>query len=204
MTHNLTRGIVATMAAALLVTFSMAQDKGQPPPQMTPEQQAEMEAWMKAGTPGPQHKAMAAEAGSYTTVVKSWPEPGAPATEEPGTAKRSITNGGRVLVEDFACSMMGMPFTGQGMRGYDNVSGKYWSTWTDSMSTGMMFSQGTCDDAKKTCTFTGTYNDPLKKGPVTSRMVSRVTGPNTEMFEMYGPDKKGKEFKMMEITYTKK
>ena len=45
--------------------------------------------------------------------------------------------------------MMGMPFTGHGMRGYDNVSGKYWSTWNDSMSTGMMVSEGTCDAQKR-------------------------------------------------------
>ena len=54
------------------------------------------------------------------------------------------------------------------------------------------------------CTFTGTWNDPIKKGPVTSRMTSRWTNPTTEVFEMYGPGKDGKEMKMMEITYTKK
>jgi hypothetical protein len=54
------------------------------------------------------------------------------------------------------------------------------------------------------CTFTGSWNDPIKKGPVTSRMTSRWTSPTTEVFEMYGPDKTGKEMKMMEITYTKK
>jgi len=31
-----------------------------------------------------------------------------------------------------------------------------------------------------------------------------VDGPTTEVFEMYAPGKDGKEFKMMEITYTKK
>ena len=52
---------------------------------------------------------------------------------------------GRVLIEEVTSSMMGMPFTGHGMTGYDNVTGKYWSTWTDSMSTGLMVSEGTCD-----------------------------------------------------------
>ena len=32
--------------------------------------------------------------------------------------------------------MMGMPFEGIGRTGYDNVTGKYWSTWIDNMSTG--------------------------------------------------------------------
>jgi hypothetical protein len=99
--------------------------------------------------------------------------------------------------------MMGTPFTGHGMTGYDNVSGKYWSTWTDSMSTGVMVSEGTCD-AQKACTFTGSWNDPIKKGPVKARMTSRWTSPTTEIFEMYAPGKDGKEMKMMEITYTRK
>jgi len=66
-----------------------------------------------------------------------------------------------------------------------------------------MVSEGTCD-AKNTCTFKGSWNDPIKKGPVSSRMTSRWTTPTTEVFEMYGPGRDGKEMKMMEITYSKK
>ena len=54
------------------------------------------------------------------------------------------------------------------------------------------------------CTFTGSWNDPVRKGPVTARMTTRWTSPTTEVFEMYGPGRDGKEMKMMEITYTKK
>ena len=35
------------------------------PVDLTPEQQAEMEAYAKAGTPGPEHKALAAMVGDY-------------------------------------------------------------------------------------------------------------------------------------------
>jgi hypothetical protein len=90
------------------------------------------------------------------------------------------------------------------MMGFDNVTGKYWSTWNDSMSTGILVTEGTCDDQGKTCTFTGTWNDAIKKAPVKARMTTRWTSPTTEIFELYGPGKDGKEFKMMEITYTKK
>jgi hypothetical protein len=73
----------------------------------------------------------------------------------------------------------------------------------DSMSTGMMTSEGTCD-AKNACAFTGSWNDPITKGPYKVRMTTRWTSPTTEVFEMYGTGKDGKEMKMMEITYTKK
>ena len=191
------------IAAVVLLTGAALAQQGGEPPQMTPEQKAEMEAYQKAGTPGEPHKALAATAGTYTIKTKSWSEPGGPAMEESGTATRTMTLDGRVLLEEVHSTMMGAPFVGQGMTGYDNVSGKHWSTWNDSMSTGIMVSQGKCD-AKNSCTFTGSWNDPIKKGPVTARMTTRWTSPTTEIFEMYGPGKDGKEMKMMEITYKRK
>ena len=193
--------LLAAGVAVFLATSAVSQDKGKAP-EMTAEQKAEMEAYQKAGTPGPQHQELAASVGKYSIKSKSWSEANGPAMEDSGTATRSMALDGRVLVEDVTCTMMGAPMTGHGMTGYDNVSGKYWSTWTDSMSTGLMVSKGKCD-AKNVCTFSGTWNDPIKKGPVTARMTTRWTSPTTEIFEMYGPGKDGKEFKMMELTYTK-
>jgi hypothetical protein len=172
-------------------------------PEMTAAQKAEMEAYMKAATPGAEHRWLAETAGEYTMKVKSWHEPGKPAEEAPGTATRKMMLDGRVMSEDVTSSMMGRPFAGHGMTGYDNVTGKWWSTWTDSMSTGVMVSEGSCK-VKDSCTFTGSWNDPIKKGPVKARMTTRWTSPTVEVFEMYGPGRDGKEMKMMEITYTKK
>jgi Protein of unknown function (DUF1579) len=201
MSRNLARALWATTVIAALATLAVAQQ--QKPPEMTPEQKAEMEAYMKAGTPGAPHQLLAASAGSYDLKIKSWHTPGAPAMEDTGTATRTMVLGGRVRVEQVSASMMGMPFTGHGMVGFDNVSGKYWSTWNDSMSTGIMMSEGTCD-ASGACSFTGTWNDAVKKGPVTARMTARWPSPTTEVFELYGPGRDGKEMKMMEIVYTKK
>ena len=111
---------------------------------MTPEQKAEMEAYMKAGTPGGPTRPWL-DGRQLRPQGQELARAGAPAMEETGTATRTMALGGRVLVEDVKSTMMGMPFTGHGMMGYDNVTGKYWSTWMDSMSTGMMMSEGTCD-----------------------------------------------------------
>ena len=196
--------ISAFALTAILASLALAQTGTQQPPPMTPEQKAEMEAYMKAGAPGPQHQALAATAGTYDMKIRTWHEPGGPAMEDKGTATRTMTLGGRVLQEEVSSSMMGTPFTGHGMMGYDNVTGKYWSTWNDSMSTGLFVSEGTCDASGKTCTFTGSSNDPIKKGPVKMRMTTRWPSPTSEIFEMHGPGKDGKEMKVMEITYTKK
>jgi hypothetical protein len=203
MTRRLVRNLSLATAVALLATVAVAQ-QGTKAPEMTPEQKAEMEAYMKAGTPGAPHRALAATVGTYDLKIKSWHAPGTPPMEDTGTATRSMMFGGRVLVEEVSSSMMGMPYTGQAMMGFDNVTGKYWSTWNDSMSTGIMVTEGTCEAEKRSCAFTGSWNDPIKKAPVKARMTTRWTSPTTEVFEMYGPGKDGKEMKMMEITYTKK
>jgi uncharacterized protein DUF1579 len=202
MRRSLARALLAVAVVVALAPLAVAQ-QGQKPPEMTPAQKAEMEAYMKAGTPGAPHQALASAAGSYDLKVKSWHEPNGPAMEDTGTATRSMALGGRVLVEEISSSMMGMPYTGRGTMGFDNVSGKYWSTWNDSMSTGIVLSEGTCD-ASRTCSFTGTWNDAITKGPVKARMTTRWTSPTTQVFELHAPGRDGKEMKMMEITYTRK
>ena len=192
-----------TIAAMLALAVAPALAQQGEAPQMTPEQQAEMDDYMKAGAPGPQHEAMAKEVGTYDVAMKSWQDPSAPPMESTGVATRSLMFGGRVMVEDYESDFMGMPFTGRGMNGFDNVSGKYWSTWMDSMSTGMMVSEGTCTD-DHVCTFVGTWNDPIEKGPKKARMVSRWTSPTTQVVEMHATGRDGKETKMMEMTYTKR
>jgi hypothetical protein len=200
MNRTSARRLLAAATFVLMVTPAFGQrDAGE----MTPEERAMMEAYMSAGAPGEQHKMLAAQAGEYTTVARSWAEPGAPPVEEKGSATRTMILDGRVMIETYKGTMMGTPFTGQAMTGYDNVNGKFWATWNDSMSTGIMVMEGTCD-AKMACAFTGTYNDPIAKGPVTSRMTVRWTSPTTEVMEMHGPGPDGKEVKMMELIYTKK
>ena len=195
--------MIRTLAAvvALAATLpALAQDA---PPKMSPEEAAAMEAYQKAAAPGPQHAALAKMAGTYDLKIRSWTKPGAPPTEETGTATRRMMLDGRVLAEDVESRMYGQPFNGHGLSGYDNTSGKYWSTWNDSMSTGLMVSEGSCDDAGA-CTFTGSWNDPVTKGKVNARMTTKWTSPTVEVFEMYGPGPDGKDMKMMEITYTRR
>lgn len=172
------------------------------PPTPSAEEQAAMEAYQKAAAPGPEHAQLAAMAGTYDMTVRSWYGPGEPATDK-GTATRRMILGNRVMVEDVDATMMGQPFHGQGLHGYDNVTRRYWSVWNDSMGTGVMLSDGECD-AKGNCTFTGRFNDPVGGAGRTSRMTTRWTDASTEVFEMYGPGPDGKEAKMMEITYRKR
>jgi hypothetical protein len=168
--------------------------------EMTAEQKAQMEAWTKAATPGPEHARLAGGVGTWNATVTIWDAPGAPPQLSQAKSVRRLALGGRVLVDDFTGSMMGMPFEGLGTNGYDNVEKKWWSTWSDNMSTGLMTMTGACDaDAKKGCEYRGSMADPVtgKAKPTHSKVFWPADG--EEHFEMFdkGPD--GKEFRIMEI-----
>jgi hypothetical protein len=198
--RNETLVLIVIIAAAIAAPV-VAQEGEMP--QMTPEQLAEMEAYMKAGALGPEHVKMAEHVGTFDVAVKSWMDPEGPPMESKGVAIRTLHMGGRVMHEEFSSDMMGMPFTGLSRSGYDNVSGTWWSTWTDSMSTGIMVSEGECDDDFN-CTYIGSYNDPIKDGPVTHRYVAKLTSPDEQYFAMYGPGRDGTEIKMMEMVYIRR
>jgi hypothetical protein len=99
--------------------------------------------------------------------------------------------------------MMGQQFTGLGVNGYDNHTKKYVSTWMDSMGTGIYYMEGRASADGKTITQKGQYDDPME-GRMKLRGVTKIVGNDTEIFEMYGTGKNGKERRMMEIIYTRK
>jgi len=168
-----------------------------------PSFQKAMEVWQKLATPGAPHKVLARMAGTWNAKMKSWMEPDQPPMESTGTSETKMILGGRYLQMDYTGDMMGSPFTGLGITGYDNHTKKYVSTWVDSMGTAILFFEGAGSADGTTITQECRYDDPVK-GPMKWRSVTRIVDDNTHEFEMYGTDKSGKEEKMMEITYTRK
>jgi hypothetical protein len=167
------------------------------------DMQTMMEVYTKLATPGEPHKALASMAGRWNTKIRSWMEPDKPPMESTGTSEQKMILGGRFLQQEFHGEMMGSPFTGIGVTGYDNHTQKYVSTWIDSMGTAILFFEGTGSADGKTITQECGYDDPIK-GPIKWRSVTRIVDDNNHVFEMYGTDKSNKEEKMMEITYTRK
>lgn len=167
------------------------------------DMQAAMEIYQKLAQTGAPHKLLAAMAGSWVTRTKSWMEPGKPPTEFSGTCEGKMLLGGRYLQHNFASDMMGTPFNGIGVTGYDNHKQRYVSTWMDSMSTGIFYFEGPTGADGKSFTLHCLYDDPVR-GPVKWRSVTKIVDDDTHLFEMYITDKSDKEQKMMEITYTRR
>jgi len=197
---RLTHVALVGLCLVLSTSIAMAKDK-KPEKQM--DMQAMMDTYSKLANPGEPHKQFASLAGSWTTKTKSWMEPNKPPTESTGSCEQKMLLGGRFLQQECTGEMMRQPFTGIGVSGYDNHTKKYVSTWMDSMDTGIFFMEGTASADGKTITQKGQYDDPIE-GRMKLRTVTKIVDNNTEIFEMYGTGKKGKETKMMEIAYTRK
>jgi hypothetical protein len=192
----------ALMFAALLVS-SIAQAADAPA--MSADQQKMMDKMMKAATPGPQHALLAKMAGEWNCTVKFQPDPTQGWQESQSTAVVTSLMDGRYIQEIDSGQMMGMPFNGMGIYGFDNVSGKFVSSWIDNMGTGIMSSVGTMDKDGKVIRWDGSMNDPVTGKPSKEHMVITVIDDDHHTFEMFGtPPGAKKEMKVMTIDYVRK
>ncbi|MBT8489116.1 MAG: DUF1579 domain-containing protein, partial [Gemmatimonadetes bacterium] len=191
--------VLGLALALALGTAAVAEQHGEEA--ANEEMQAMMAAWQKAMTPGEPHAALARAAGSWKATSKMWMDPEGEPMVSSGSSKRQMTLGGRILEEKYTGDMMGQTFHGVGRTGYDNVTGEYWATWTDSMSTGVYVQHGTAGE-DGSVTYQGEFVDPMSGNTTKVRSVVRWVDENTQVFEWHEDRGEG-EIQTMEITYTR-
>ncbi|MFL9834001.1 DUF1579 domain-containing protein [Chryseobacterium terrae] len=163
-------------------------------------------AWMEYATPGDMQKMLAKSDGNWIGETTMWMENGG----QPMTSKSEATNkmmfDGRYQMSNHKGNMMGMPFEGISILGFDNAKKKFVSTWVDNMGTGIMNMEGDWNPSTKSIEFKGKMTDPTRpEKDCNVREVFTFSDDNTQKMEMYGPDAKtGKEFKTMEIVFKRK
>lgn len=188
--------IAILFAACVLSTGAMAQNA---------DQAAAMKAWQEFMTPGEVHNMMLTWDGNWATTSKSWMDPKGEAQTSTGTCENRMVLGGRYQESKFTGDMMGMPFEGLGMLAYDKAKKKFASTWVDNMGTGITVMEGTWNAASKSISFKGVTTDPSTGKDVKMRELYTIKGDNNHTMEMWMTDpKSGKEFKTMEIEFTRR
>jgi hypothetical protein len=170
---------------------------------LSAQSQEEMKAYTSYMTPGPVQQMMAKSAGAWTGAVTTWMQEGAAPTNSILESTNEMILGGRYLQTTHKGTMMGSPFEGIGTMGYDNAKKVYVSSWVDNMGTGILYMEGSYDDATKTMTLNGKSTDPLTGKDIPTREVMKFVDDTHQVFELYFTQK-GKESKWMEIKYTKK
>lgn len=204
--------IRASFAAAvlagvcLLAPGARSDDKARPAEPAGGGMDAAMaDAWARMGAVTDHHKAMAPMAGKFTFTNSMLMAPGTPPIESQGTYEGKLIYGGRFLLSRTEGEMMGQKFEGMGVLGYDNVIGKHVSTWMDSISTGIMRSEGTCSDDGKTFTFEGEMPDPMAGGKLTKyKYEFKVESNDKFSLHWWSPNPaNGEMFEAMVIRYTR-
>jgi len=159
----------------------------------------------EAGTLGEQHKMLAKSNGTWAADMSYWRNQGDSAMKMSGTQVTTSILDGHYQQSTYSGDMGGMPFKGISTLGYDNISKDYVSTWVDNMGTGITTMRGTWDNATNSMNMTGKEKNAVNGIECTMREVYKIVDDYTHVMEMYGPDPKtGKEYKMMEIKYTRK
>lgn len=192
---------VAMGALFAMGTAGAADDKQAAAPALTAEQQAQMAAFEQMSTPRAEHKQLEYFVGTWTTKTQVWMDPKAPPQESTGTSKAEVIYGGRYVQISYSGTFWGQPFAGQGLFGFDNLRGKFFNTWIDSMSTAFWLAWGEHDKASNAWTFHGEMPDPLKPATkVKVRQVFRIHDQNHYTFE-WNETREGKEMRTMSIDY---
>ena len=190
---------MASIAISPIISFAeerSAVASGDKPDPKTEEMMKKMEA---AGTPRAAHKILAKLIGEWAVEVKYWMTPEGEPTVTKGTSTAKWIMGDRFLHEEFYGEMMGKPFQGKTIMGYDNTSKMYNTVWIDNMSTGMVVSEGTAnkDDAKM-LTYTGECACPVSKEMTKKfKHILHIVSDDKHVLEMYDLSK-GEKFKEME------
>jgi hypothetical protein len=166
-----------------------------------------MKKMTEFATPGEAHKRLDPLVGKWQYSVRWWMGPDAAAQTSKGLCENRWLLGGRYLHQ----MVVGTPsdpdqpaLQGFGVLGYDNLRKQYFGMWIDNMGTGIMLGYGTADPTGKVITMNGEASDPTTGETNRKwRSVTRIESDDQHVYEMYGPGPDGKEYKQLEITYTR-
>jgi hypothetical protein len=167
------------------------------------QNQEEMKKWMDYMTPSEVHKMMAQADGEWNMEIQMWMDPNAQAQTMKASCVNKMIMGGRYQESLNTGSFNGMPFEGRSLTGWDNARKIFVSTWIDNMGTGITYMEGPWDDAGKSINLKGKMTDPMTGHVIDIRQVMKFVDDNTQIMEQYGM-KDGKEYKSMEIKFTRK
>jgi len=151
---------------------------------------------LPAPKPGPEHELLKKLAGEWDAKMSMGP------IQEPAHQSAKVDLGGFWLLSSFEGQMMGQPFQGHEVLGWDTNKQKYVSCWVDSSAATLAVSEGTWDEATHTLTMVGEGIDPMSGEASPMYQVIHLEGPDKHVFEMRMGSADAPA--MMTITYTRK
>ena len=190
---------VVMLVWGLSCSLALAQEETEMPA-MTPEQVAEMNAWMKLAQPGPHHEHLAPFVGNWQGQVRMWMGPDAPEMNEVSQAEVTWIMGGRFLQWKQSGNFGGMPYESMAIEGYNNGDKRYEATWVDNFGTLILDFKGSCSENGKKRVMSSQFEDVVAGGTVDYRTEYAWVDKDHFTYTAY-MDKGDGEFKNLVITY---
>ena len=151
----------------------------------------------------PEHTLLRRDEGVWNATIQIVPAPGASPEVSHGTETNVLGPGGLWLISDFKGQVMGEPFQGHGVLGYDPVKKKYVRIWVDSTQAFLWPSEGTYDPSTRTLTLW--MESPDSSGQTVRFKTTTVwKDDNTRVYTMYAPASEAPESASMTITYKRR
>jgi len=190
---------IAGAAATTMIGASVFTQPAEPDDNAMPMDPEAMERWAAVSTPGEQHAELVSSSGNWTVTSRMWMDPnGEPETSE----LRSVITPelvGRFVSERLTGQIMGMPYEGYGIFGYDNHKSKWTSTWMDNMNTAMIYAEGE-ETEDGTIELFGEMYDPMADAEFEIKLVLWEEGPDVHFMTMHSKVD-GEWIKGMEMEY---
>ncbi len=145
-----------------------------------------------------EHKLLMTHVGQWNVDCKFYMDPSQPPMETSATDTVEAV-GEFWTVCKFQASMMGMPFTGRATLGYEPSTGRYVSTWIDSMAPVLCLMHG--ETKGDTLTMRGDFYSCMTNSVLAHRTTEKHISKDERIFEMFCTLPDGVEIKMMSNHY---
>ena len=189
-------------AVTILLSSQVVSLAGDPSKLSDPEL---LEAMKKAARAGDYHENLKTIRGDYQQTFKWWRSAG---TEPHESTSRSSTDrilNGRFLTQKARGTWLESGFEGLATIGYDNGTQEYVLTWMDTLSTRMLVSRGTCNDAGNVLTLRGEYFDPIAENTRKVKIILEILNRKGEtLLEVYDVTSGDPGFKFLEVNSTRR
>lgn len=197
-------GAVVAVVAFVGGGSAVAQDAGTPAGIGDMDMAEMMANYAEMQKPGEHHADMAYFEGIWDCTVTFSMGPGQPEMTSRGVATYAWKFDGRWMEQSYQGEMMGQPFQGFGLMGYDNYRKQYLGTWIDDLSTSMLVSAGSTMPGSNQIVMFGKMDEPMT-GEIgkTIKTVTTRHGDDRFVFEMQEVQY-GDPFTVMSIEYRRR
>ncbi|MDX1501272.1 MAG: DUF1579 domain-containing protein [Thermoanaerobaculia bacterium] len=192
-----------TVAVCVLALAAAVPAQQGDEPQMTPEEIAEMNAWMALAEPGEHHEHLGWLAGRWKGDIQMWMAPGSEPMRDVGEAEARWALGGRFLAWRHTGSFQGSPFEGLSFDGYNNGDERYETIWMDNFGTLILYYTGSCSDDGRVRTLNTSFRDVVGGGEILYRALYTVEDEDHFTYESFMRKDGEEEFRNLFIRWTR-